>query len=281
MIPTHLRHLAATIVALVASTVVSAARPLPTDYRAAGISLPEDAGVPPSVTMIDEAGRARALGALIAQPTVLVFADFTCRTLCGPAVAFVAAALEQSGLRPTEQFRLLVVGLDPKDRPADADEMRRSHLGDSPISGATIFLTADQRTIETIASALGYRYRYDAETDQYLHPAAAFVLRADGKVSRVLTAIGLSAEDMRLALVEASEGRAGTLGDQVRLLCSAFDPAHGTYNVVISRVLAGSAIVTIGFLAGGIGWLALATRRGRAGSAIENLPDTAPRQQKS
>jgi protein SCO1/2 len=139
--------------------------------------------------------------------------------------------------------------------------MRRDQIGDSAVGNATTFLTADESTIEALTSALGYRYRYDAEADQYVHPAAAFVLRAGGKVSRVMTGLGLSGPDMRLALIEASQGRAGTLGDQVRLLCSAFDPAHGTYSLLISRVLAGAATLTIALLAGGIGCLVLIGRR--------------------
>ena len=71
-----------------------------------------------------------------------------------------------------------------------------------------------------LTAALGYRYAYDEEHDQYVHPGAAYVLRADGRVSQVLTGLGLSPGDMRLALVEAGEGRVGTIGDQVRLLCS-------------------------------------------------------------
>ena len=251
----------AIFVAIFGSAVAASARPSPDEYRDVSVSLPPHAAAPRAALVRDEDDQPRPLSDLITQPTILVLADFTCRTLCGPTVAFVASALEQSGLRPNEQFRLLVIGIDPKDQPADAVRMRRDHIGGSPVGDATMFLTADHRTIETITSALGYRYRYDAEADQYVHPAAAFVLRADGRVSRVLTGIGLSGEDMRLALVEASEGRAGTLGDQVRLLCSAFDPAHGTYNVMISRVLAGSAIVTIAFLGAGIGWLAFASRR--------------------
>jgi len=211
--------------------------------------------------VIDEAGHERPLGSLITGPTVLVFADFTCRTLCGPTVAFVAAALEQSGLRANEQFRLLVIGIDPKDSTQDAARMRREHIGDSRIGDATTFLTTDRLSIDVLTSALGYRFRYDSEADQYIHPAAAFVLRADGKVSRVLTGIGLSGDDMRLAVIEASEGRIGTLRDRVRLLCSAFDPAHGVYNLVISRALAGAAIVTVMLVAGGIGCLALMGRR--------------------
>jgi protein SCO1/2 len=251
----------AVAIALAAAPGICSARVSPGDYRAVGIAASPNAAVPKSALLIDENGEKRALGSLIAASTVLVFADFTCRTLCGPTVAFVASALEQSGLRPNEQFRLLVVGLDPRDRAEDATRMRRDHIGDSAVGNAATFLTADKNTIEALTSALGYRYRYDAEADQYVHPAAAFVLRADGKVSRVLTGLGLSGPDMRLALIEAGEGHIGTLGDQVRLLCSAFDPAHGTYNLLISRMLAGAATITIALLAGGIGCLVLIGRR--------------------
>jgi protein SCO1/2 len=140
--------------------------------------------------------------------------------------------------------------------------MRRAHLGDDAELGrASDFVRADQSTVEKLTAALGYRYNYDREHDQFIHPGAAYVLGADGKVSRVLTGLGLSGGDMRLALVEAGEGRIGTLGDQVRLLCSGFDPAHGVYNVAVSRVLAATGFATMLALGGLIGALLWVGRR--------------------
>jgi protein SCO1/2 len=235
----------------------------PRDYRDVAVSLPKGADVPLDAVVTDERGR-RALGELISGPVVLVFADYTCTTLCGPIVAFVASALERSGLRPSQDFTLIVVGLDPKDSLADAARMRHDHLGDGPLIGASIFAVADQPTIERLTGALGYRYAYDREHDQYVHPGAAFVLRGDGRVTRVLTGLGLSGADMRLALVEAGEGRIGTFVDDVRLLCSGFDPEHGMYNVVISRILAAATFATVLLLGVGIGFLILSGRRRRA-----------------
>ena len=140
--------------------------------------------------------------------------------------------------------------------------MRRAHLGeDTALNRATVFATTDAAGVEALTAALGYRFRYDADADQYVHPAAAYVLSADGKVSRLLTGIGLSGEDMRLALVEAASGRIGTWRDQVRLLCSGFDPAHGTYNLLVSRLLAGTGAFTILLLGGFIGTLLWMDRR--------------------
>ncbi len=132
-----------------------------------------------------------------------------------------------------------------------------------PLNGASTFAAADQPTIERLTGALGYRYVYDREHDQYVHPGAAFVLRGDGRVARVLSGLGISGTDMRLALVEAGNGHIGTIADEVRLLCSGFDPAHGMYNLVISRILAAAALVTVLLLGGGIGLLFLWERRRR------------------
>src|SRR5262249_51203274 len=97
--------------------------------------------------------------------------------------------------------------------------------------------------------------------DQFVHPGAAYVLTPEGRVARVLTGLGISAGDLRLALVEAGHGRVGTLGDQVRLLCSGFDPAHGAYNLLVSRLLAPTAIAASRTLGSGIGLLWLMGRR--------------------
>jgi len=140
--------------------------------------------------------------------------------------------------------------------------MRLAHIEPgSPLDTATQFLAADQPAIGALTEALGYRYKYDDEGDQYVHPAAAYVLSANGHVVRILNGIGLTGGQVRLALVEASAGKIGTFRDQVRLLCSGFDPAHGAYNLVIWRVLKFAALVTVIVMGLGIGALVLADRQ--------------------
>lgn len=240
----------------------AAARISPADYAKAGIELPDKAALPLASLVTDLDGQHRRLADFVSKPTVLVFADYSCRTLCGPILDFVVAALVQSGLQPRDQFRLLVIGLDPKDSAADAAKMRDAAIAaGTGLYKATAFVTADQATIASMTAGLGYRYAYDQADDVYIHPAAAYILDASGRVVRVLTGIGLSGEDMRLALVEASNGEAGTFRDQVRLLCSAFDPVHGTYTPMISRMLKFAGAATILAVGGGIGLLFLSSRR--------------------
>jgi protein SCO1/2 len=238
------------------------ARISPADYDKVGVTLPNNAALPLTATVTDLGGQQHRLADFVSKPTVLVFADYTCRTLCGPILDFVVSALDQSGLPPQGQFRLLVVGIDPKDTAEDAAKMRDAALVPSAdLYKVTSFVTADQAAVGVLTAALGYRYAYDDRDDVYIHPGAAYVLDASGRVIRVLTGIGLSGADMRLAMVEASNGKVGTFRDQVRLLCSAFDPVHGAYTPMISLALKLVGVATILALGGGIGLLLLNSRR--------------------
>ena len=89
---------------------------------------------------------------------------------------------------------------------------------------------ADAIRAETVAA--GYHYVYDKSVDQFAHPAVAYVVTAKGRISRVLSGLGLDANDLRLALVDAGKGRVGTFADRIRLLCYCFDPATGIYSAV-------------------------------------------------
>ncbi len=234
----------------------------PKDYANVGVSTPADAAIPPGVMIKDENGHREALDARIRRPTVLVLSDYRCKTLCGPVLDFVVNSLAQSRLMAGNQFDLVVIGLDPRNTGDDARAARRQHLSeDHDLDRASSFFTADASSISRLTGALGYRYLHDNAADQFVHPAAAFILRADHHVSRVLTGVGLSGADMRLALVEAGQGKIGNLSDQVRLLCSAFDPRQGTYTPLIGRTLQIASTATLVLLAGGIGFLAFSHRR--------------------
>jgi len=230
-----------------------------------GVAVPANARVPTALSFIDETGAHRTLAEVIdGHPSVVVLADYTCQTLCGPVLALVASALRQSGLKPGSDYRLIAIGLDVKDGPADARAMKAAQIGDGDEAGrAATFLTTDAASLERITTALGYTSAYDPQTDQFAHPAAVFVVAPDGRVARALSGLALQPSDLRLALIEAGAGTIGSVQDQVRLLCYGFDPATGVYTLAVYRLLAfGSLLALIG-LGGGIGFMVLQERRAR------------------
>jgi protein SCO1/2 len=221
------------------------------------------AALPPTLDFIDDSGRPLTLETAFAGlPAVIIFADYTCRTLCGPIVEFAAAGLSKTGLRPGTDYHVIVIGLDPKDGVDAARAMKTAHFsaGD-PIKQAAVFLTGTQPAIGAATAALGYHYRYDAEHDQFAHPAAAYITDAKGSVTRVLSGLGLDGSDLRLALVDAGRGAIGTLGDQIRLLCYGYDPSRGIYTERITFLLELAAGAMLLVLAGCVATMLALERR--------------------
>jgi protein SCO1/2 len=71
------------------------------------------------------------------------------------------------------------------------------------------------------------------------------VLTPEGKIAQYFYGVEYAPKDLRLALVQASENKIGTVVDQVLLYCYHYDPATGKYGAIISRVLQISAAATI------------------------------------
>ena len=185
--------------------------------------------MPLGLAFRDEDSRPTTLATVAGgRPLVLLLADFTCHTLCGAAVTVAGSEIEGLPLRAGQDYAAAVVGLDPKDGPAEARALKGKELAAYPKAAPTLaFLSGDQPAVDAVTHALGYRYVYDKEHDQFAHPAGLVVLTGDGRVSRVLAGLDGSVHDLRLALVEAGGGRVGTIADQVRLLCYGFDPVRG------------------------------------------------------
>lgn len=221
-----------------------------------------NAQLPLSLPFTDEHGKATTLGkAMAGMPALVIFTDFTCRNICGPVLAFAAGGLDKSGLTPGKDFRIVSIGLDPKDTLAQARAMKQSRIGNGALAQATVMLTGSDDTVRSATQAAGYHYLYDRENDQFAHPAVAFVVTRDGHIARELSGLGLSGNDLRLALVEAGQGKVGTIADQIRLLCYCFDPATGIYSASIGRIMTALCLATVILLAGFIALLARKARR--------------------
>ena len=108
-----------------------------------------------------------------------------------------------------------------------------------------------------LADAVGFRYEYLQDQDQYAHAAVIFMITPDGRISRYLYGVQFEPKTVRLGLVEASEGKIGTATDRFLLFCYHFDPAAGAYGpaaVKIMRLGGFVTLVALAFLVG-IFWL--------------------------
>jgi protein SCO1/2 len=211
---------------------------LPPAVREVDIDENLGAKLDPGLAFSDSTGRPVHLGDYLGdgRPVVLTLAYFRCPMLCGLVLRRAAAAMSKLPFSLGETYRALTVSFDPHDRPEQAAAKRASALtglGAKAERDAWPFLVGDEPAIRALTVELGFRFAYDPKTDQYAHPAAAFVLTPDGRISRYLYGADFSPRDLRLALVEAGSGKIGSIVDRVLLTCYRFDPATHRYGPFI------------------------------------------------
>ncbi len=221
--------------------------------REVGIDQKLDAKIPLDVVFTDETGKDVTVGTYFgSRPVILALVYYECPMLCTQVLNGLVGSLEALKFTAAQEFDVLVVSFDPGETPAIAADRKKTFLrryGRPGVEGSVHFLTGREASIKTLADAVGFRYAYDRETDQYAHPAAITVLTPDARVSRYLYGIDFAPRDLRLALVEAAGNRIGTVLDQALLFCYHYDPETGTYGFVIMNVVrlaAGATVLALG-----------------------------------
>lgn len=196
------------------------------------------------------------------RPVLLVLAYYRCPALCGLVLRGVVMGLRKLDWEIEEQYRALAISIDPSDTPTSAALKREpvlSSLGlPAPDDGRAFpFLVGGEPEIRALADDLGFRFSYDPRTDQYAHPAAAMVLTPEGRISRYLYGVEFSPRDLRLALLEASEGKTGSAFDRVLMTCYRYDPASRRYGPFVAgffRLGAVAILATVGVTLAALSW---------------------------
>jgi protein SCO1/2 len=255
---------------LVAAYPVSAPvlRNLPPVLRDVGIDQKLNHQIPLDLLFRDEAGNDVRLGQYFRQkPVVLVLAYYDCPMLCTITLNGVLHSVKDLKYDIGREFEIVTVSFDPTEKSSLATAKKAIYVGlyGRPNAGAGWhFLTGDEPSIRQLTQAVGFRYNYDPQTKQYFHATGIMVLTPDGRLARYFYGIQYPSGNLRLGLVEASEGRIGSPVDQVLLYCSQYDPATGKYSVIVSHVLKVAAAATVLLLAGLIFAMSLGRKRAAA-----------------
>jgi protein SCO1 len=197
----------------------------------------------------DEAGRPVKLGDYFGRrPVVMIFAYYHCPMLCDLVVQGTTGSLKALTLDTGKDFDVVVVSIDPKETPEQAKDAKRkalAHYGRAGTEAGWHFLTGGQEPILQLTKAAGFRYVYDKERNEFAHAAGVMIATPGGRISRYLYGIEYAPRDVRLALIESSEGRIGSLADQVLLYCFHYDPVYGKYSAMTMNILRLGAVLTV------------------------------------
>lgn len=205
--------------------------------------------VPLELPFKDEAGRPVKLGGYLGRrPAVLVLAYYHCPMLCDMVLQGVETALKSLSLDPGKDFDVVVASIDPRETPEQAAAKKRQVLKDygrPGTEGGWHFLTGPRPSIDRLANAVGFKYVYDPQRNQFAHAAGMVILTPQGRVSRYLFGLEYPPRDVRLGLVESAGGRIGTAIDQVLLYCFHYDPVMGRYSATTMTLVRLAGLATV------------------------------------
>ncbi|MDZ4677061.1 MAG: SCO family protein [Oligoflexia bacterium] len=223
---------------------------LPNELKDIGIDEHRGQNIDLNLTFQDESGKSVQLKSYFTpqKPVLLALVYFGCPNICTFVLNGITDSLKKVDLKPGEKFEVIAVSIDPSETPQLASEKKKAYLKEYGIAGTESgwhFLVGKQPQITALTQQIGFRYKWVEETKQFAHGSAIFLLTPEGKISRYLYGIQYQPRDVKMALLEASNGKIGTFVDRIMLFCFYYDVTTKKYVLLASRIMTGGGILTL------------------------------------
>jgi len=206
--------------------------------------------VPAEVTFYDENGQSVNLKSLVNKPTILSLVYYRCPGLCSPLLQGVAEVIDRVDMEPGKDYNLITVSFDTRDNYLTAAEKKSNYLSTLKKKipdGSWRFLTGDSLNIAKLTGAVGWRFLKQPDGN-FAHGSAIMILSPDGKIVRYLYGVTYLPLDMKMALLEASEGKIIPSISKLMQMCYSYDPDSRKYVFNLLKVVGIGMIVVIGAL---------------------------------
>lgn len=211
-----------------------------------------DTVIPMDLTFSDQnGGRVRLGDYFTGQPVILTLNFYECPMLC-PLVFrnLVQTVGQMQGISLSRDFRIVTVSFNPDETPATtkqaASDTHAMLRGVADQDRRWPFLMGDAAAIRRLTDSVGFNY-VQLGKNNFAHPTVLVMLTPQGKVARYLYGMEQNPRDLKLALIEAADGKIGTsqVLNQALLYCFHYDPAGRKYSLAAMNIMkvAGAAVL--------------------------------------
>lgn len=242
---------------------------LPAELEGVGIVQRLNQNVPMDLTFTNSTGQTVRLKDLVREdrPVILTLNYYRCPMLCSLTLNGMVDGLREMDWSPGEEFDIITVSINPEEGPELAAQNKSGYMasyGREGIENGWHFLVGEADQVETLADTVGFGYRFDEESGEYNHTASIIFLTPEGRISKYMNDVRFKPRDLRLALVEASNGGIGSPIDTMLLInCWQWDPDKGSYVIDPWKIMRLGGILTIIILVIGILVLSAKGPKGR------------------
>ena len=212
-----------------------------------------NAAMPLDTAFTDESGTSVPLGQYFHQqkPVLLAFVYYGCPMLCTQLEQGVVGSLRMLSFNPGRDYDVVFVSFDDRDTPEMAVAKKKTameHFRRPETAAGWHFLTGSKESIAAVTNAANFHFNFDAKHNLFAHASGIMLLTPDGRISRYFYGVEFPGRDLRLGLVDASQGKIGTPVDKMLLFCFQYDPSTARYSATILGIMRLMAVGTVGGL---------------------------------
>lgn len=184
------------------------------------------------------------------KPVILIMAYYGCPQLCTLVLNGLADGLNEMAWKPGHNYQVVTVSIDPRETPELAKKKQVAYAKklNMNLDGKWSFLVGTQKNIDILTNQLGFRYNYIEKQDEYAHPACVYVLGDKANISVYFSKYQYSERDLKYAIIDASEGKVGSVADLIIQRCFVYNESQSKYvaaSFVIMKIGGGLTLLFI------------------------------------
>jgi protein SCO1/2 len=227
---------------------------LPQELQGVGPAEKLGSNIDLNLQFTDDRGQLKALSTLFSgdKPVLLAMVYYDCPSLCNFHLNGVTDALKTMKWNVGEQFDLVAVSMNHRETSELAARKKQNYVaayGRVQTANGWHFLVGDQASVKSLADQLGFQFKWLPEKEQFAHASVTYILTPQGKISRIINGIQPDPNTLRLSLLEASDGKIGTVIEQALMFCFQFNPEANKYVLYAWNLMRIGAILMILVLA--------------------------------
>jgi len=214
-----------------------------------GITEKLDQQMPLDAMLVDETGDTVTLGEILDKPTILSFVYYRCPGICSPLMDGLASAMDRTDLELGKDYQALTISFDAREGKELAVSKKRNYLNlmerKTEAALGWKFFVSDSANIRKLTNAAGFHFKPTG--NDFIHAGALIIISPSGKITRYMNGIYFLPFELKMTLLDASEGKSGPTVNRVLQFCYSYDPENQSYVLNVTKIV-GSLIIFITLL---------------------------------